>query len=137
VDDCFEGVVRRVYLDPDLSGLTMSSHPALGVMTAEEEDRANVALNFLNRYVPMAWNHFLYCRENAALKSVVARAKANRDLVLVLDAALFLEAAADHYNDAHQCLRSRSDSPVRSLHSRTWRTRGRCLGMLAPRHVDR
>jgi len=97
VDDCFEGVVRRVYLDPDLSGLTMSSHPALGVMTAEEEDRANVALNFLNRYVPMAWNHFLYCRENAALKSVVARARANRDLVLVLDAALFLEAAADHY----------------------------------------
>ncbi len=35
-------------------------------MTADEEDRANIALNFLNRYVPMAWSHFLYCRENAA-----------------------------------------------------------------------
>jgi hypothetical protein len=75
----------------------MSTHPALGVMTADEEDRANVALNFLNGYIPMAWNHFLYCRENAAPQSVVARARADRDLVLVLDAALFLESAADHY----------------------------------------
>ena len=71
--------------------------PNLSVMTADEEDRANVAINFLNRFVRIAWEYFLDRRENAAPASVVARAKGNGDLVLVLDAGLFLEAAADHF----------------------------------------
>ena len=54
MDDCFEGVLRRVYPDSDVSGLNDVVNPALGIMTADEEDRANIALNFLNRYVPMA-----------------------------------------------------------------------------------
>jgi hypothetical protein len=66
-------------------------------MSGEEERRANDAINYLNRFVTLAWNYFLHCRESAAPSSILARARADRDLVLVLDAALFLEAAADHY----------------------------------------
>ena len=83
-------------------------------MTSEEELRANVAFNFLNRYVPMAWDYFLHCRENAAPKSVIARARVNRDLVLVLDASLFLVRsliwAWQHSLDVN----SRSELAVRS-----------------------
>ena len=66
-------------------------------MSDEEERRSNEAINYLNRFVPAAWAYFLDCREKPVPSSVIARARADRDLVMVLDAALFLESAADHF----------------------------------------
>jgi hypothetical protein len=71
--------------------------PALGVMSLEEQERANIAINFLNRYVPTARLFFFSCYEEPKPGSTVARARTNRDLVLTLDATLILEGAIDHY----------------------------------------
>jgi hypothetical protein len=70
--------------------------PALGALTAEEAQLSEVAINFLNRFVPQAWAFFFECQENPKPGSAIARAKRNRDLVLVLDVSLLLDAAGDH-----------------------------------------
>jgi hypothetical protein len=66
-------------------------------MSLEEQERANIAINFLNRYVPTARQFFFSCYEEPKPGSTVARARTNRDLVLTLDATLILEGAIDHY----------------------------------------
>jgi hypothetical protein len=70
--------------------------PAIGALSAEETERAEAAVNFLNRFVPQAWAFFFDCQANPRPGSAIARARRNRDLVLVLDVSLLLDTAGDH-----------------------------------------
>src|SRR5260370_40903962 len=64
-----------------------------GEMTPEEAQRAQEVMTFLNDFVPTAWAFFRECQNNPRSDSFVARAKQDADLVLVLDAALWVDAA--------------------------------------------
>jgi len=64
-------------------------------MTPEEAQRAQAAVTFLNHFVPSAWAFFRECHKSPSPDSFFARAKRDPDLVLVLDAALWLDAAGD------------------------------------------
>jgi hypothetical protein len=70
--------------------------PALGALTAEEAQLSDVAINFLNRFVSLATTFFYECQDKPLPGSAIARAKQNRDLVLVLDVGLLLDGAGDH-----------------------------------------
>ncbi len=66
-------------------------------MTPEEAQRAQEVMTFLNDFVPTAWAFFRECQNNPRSDSFVARAKQDADLVLVLDAALWVDAAGDFF----------------------------------------
>jgi hypothetical protein len=66
-------------------------------MTPQESAQADVAINYLRRFVVEAWAFFLECQEQPRARSTVARAQRNRDLVLVLDATLLHDAAGDFF----------------------------------------
>jgi hypothetical protein len=73
----------------------MAGTPSNGELTPEEAQRAQEAITFLNEFVPTAWAFFRESLNSPLADSFVARAKKDADLVLVLDAALWIDAAGD------------------------------------------
>jgi hypothetical protein len=73
----------------------MGDKPSTGEMTPEEAQRTQEVMTFLNEFVPTAWAFFRECQNSPLANSFIARAKMNADLVLVLDAALWIDAAGD------------------------------------------
>jgi len=68
-----------------------------GRMTLQEEQQARIAINYLRQFVERARVFFFECQERPGPGSSAARAQANRDLVLVLDASLLHDAASDYF----------------------------------------
>jgi hypothetical protein len=64
-------------------------------MTPEEARRTQEVMTFLSEFIPTAWAFFRERQNSAPADSFVARAKKDADLVLVLDAALWIDAAGD------------------------------------------
>jgi hypothetical protein len=77
------------------SRIVMSDGPARGEMSPEEVERGQAVVTFLNQFVPSAWTFFRECHKSPGPDSFIARAKKDPDLVQVLDAALWLDAAGD------------------------------------------
>jgi hypothetical protein len=69
----------------------------IGRMTPQESEQANIAIDYLRRFVAEAAAFFLECQERPTPRSAVGRAHRNRDLVLVLDASLLHDAAGDFF----------------------------------------
>ena len=75
----------------------MGDRPPPGEMTPEEAQRAQAVVTFLNQLVPVGWAFFVECHKAPAEGSFLERAKKDSDLVLVLDAALWIDAAGDFF----------------------------------------
>ena len=66
-------------------------------MTPEEAQRAQAVVSFLNQLVPAGWAFFVESHKAPAEGSFLERAKKDPDLVLVLDAALWIDGLATSF----------------------------------------
>jgi hypothetical protein len=73
----------------------MSGSANGGELTPLEVERVQVVVTFLRQFVPTAWGFFMECQNSPQPGSFVARAKQDADLVLVLDAGIWIDAAGD------------------------------------------
>ena len=76
----------------------VSAHVA-GDLTRKEQQQAQIAIAFVDRFVRQGWQFWLECLEKPKRGSLIARAKRSRDLSQVLDVSLLLGDANDHFLD--------------------------------------
>ena len=75
----------------------MSSGRTDGELTPEEEQRVREVREFLGEFVKTAWLFFIECEDNPKPGSFIARANPDPDLVQVLDARIWVDAAGDFF----------------------------------------